>query len=63
MYNLEDNFHIAKSNGRLDELYGLIANAKSLDDLAEKFQLDDVLPYYTLKDLKLESERLYLEYK
>ncbi len=63
MYNLEDNFYLASTSNRLDELYGLIMNATDIHELDEKFQLDDVIPYYTLQELKEASKNLYLEYK
>ena len=62
MYNLEDNFYLAAASNRLDELYGLIMNVMDIHELDEKFQLDDVIPYYTLEELKTASKHFYLEY-
>ncbi len=63
LYSLEDNFFIAAEYERLEELYNLIMNAQSIDDIAEKFNLDDVIPYYKLEDLKKEAKFLYEEIK
>jgi DNA-binding ferritin-like protein len=63
LYSLEDNFFIAAEHERLEELYNLIMNAQSIDDIAENFNLDDVIPYYKLEDLKKEAKFLYEEIK
>lgn len=65
LYNLDDCFVIAKNANELDDLVNAINNAKSKnDDSLEKFYyLDDVLPYYSLDELKELVSDLYDEYK
>jgi hypothetical protein len=54
LYNLDDCFIIAKSANELDDLVNAINNAESKNDesLERFYYLDDVLPYYSLDELK-----------
>lgn len=54
LYNLDDCFIIAKSSNELDDLVNAINNAESKNDesLERFYYLDDVLPYYSLDELK-----------
>lgn len=65
LYNLDDCFIIAKSSNELDDLVNAINNAESKNDesLERFYYLDDVLPYYSLDELKELSTDLYAEYK
>jgi hypothetical protein len=65
MYNLDDCFIIAKGMNQMDELLNAILNAKDKnDEILESFYfLDDVLPYYTLDELKELAKVTYDEYK
>jgi len=65
MYNLDDCFIIAKGTNQMDELLNAILNAKDKnDEILESFYfLDDVLPYYTLDELKELAKVTYDEYK
>jgi hypothetical protein len=65
LYNLDDCFIIAKSSNELDDLVNAINNAESKNDesLERFYYLDDVLPYYSLDELKELSTDLHTEYK
>ena len=65
MYNLDDCFIIAKGTNQMDELLNAILNAKDKnDEILESFYfLDDVLPYYTLDELKELAKQTYDEFK
>ena len=65
MYNLDYCFIIAKGTNQMDELLNAILNAKDKnDEILESFYfLDDVLPYYTLDELKELAKVTYDEYK
>ena len=54
LYNLDDCFIIAKSSNELDDLVNAINNAESKNDesLERFYYLDDVLPYYSIDELK-----------
>ena len=64
LHNLDDCFIIAKNDGELDDLVNAINNAKSWNDasLDRFFYLDDIVPYYSLDEIKALIPDLYNEY-